>query len=475
MAAVHGHFVLFLRLALCAPLLRPEQPALDVEARALANTPYNNCNGASGSTVPQPAFHQLPTWSGSPEDFFEDYRQLHHIDAYIDHLHSTHPDVVTLKKIGTSTQGRIIRAIELTNEAGDIKPADKPCIVLMGGIHAREWISPATMVFLAQAVAGNNSNSVRKLLDHFVVTVMPSTNPDGYNYAWTTNRMWRKTRSNAVRCQNRPTDIAGVDPNRNWDYMWGVSKDDNYRRELQNPCTDVYAGPHAFSEPEVRAVADYMELRQNRSWSLSHLDNEGKILVGPGYVAAFIDYHAYAQMLLPPWSHRSGTPAAPDSDYQTGMTGAIVKAIKAASGRTFQAGADLFPSDPGTAPDWAYGRLGVRATMTVELEGSYYDPSGFCLPRTMIKDVGEEQFRALLALGDYLLEEGATPSSLIGSHARERWNELNESKARWNDFVPANTSTSMESNPASNVSVSRRAASSVLHYICLLCFLAGCV
>lgn len=463
MATMHRRFLLSLRVALCAPLLRPEQPALDAKTRSLAETPYNSCNGASGSMVPQPASHLLPTWSGHPEDFFDDYRQLHFIDAYVDYLHSTFADVVTLREIGMSSQGRSIRAIELTNEAAEIRPADKPCIVLMGGIHAREWISPATMVFLAQAVAKNTSTSVRKLLEHFVITIIPVANPDGYNYTWTTNRMWRKTRSNAVSCRNRPHDIAGVDANRNWDYMWGVTDDANYRTELQNACTEVYAGPRAFSEPEVQAIAHYIELRQNRSWSLSHLNEEGKLLVGPGYIAAFIDYHSYAQMLLPPWAHQPGTPAAPDSDYQTGLTAAMVKAIKAASGRTFQAGADLFPSDPGTAPDWAYGRLGVRATMTVELEGSYHAASGFCLPRTMIKDVGEEQFIALMTLGDYLLEHGATPSSLIGSHARERWNDL------------ANQSMSLESNSPANVNASSRATSVFLHATCLLCFLAATV
>ena len=44
----------------------------------------------------------------------------------------------------------------------------------------------------------------------------------------------------------------GADPNRNWDSHFaevGASP---------NPCSDTYPGPGAFSEPEVRAVADFV-------------------------------------------------------------------------------------------------------------------------------------------------------------------------------------------------------------------------
>jgi hypothetical protein len=44
----------------------------------------------------------------------------------------------------------------------------------------------------------------------------------------------------------------GVDLNRNWDWHWGgvgASRD---------PCSDTYAGSRAFSEPETRAVSDFL-------------------------------------------------------------------------------------------------------------------------------------------------------------------------------------------------------------------------
>jgi len=44
----------------------------------------------------------------------------------------------------------------------------------------------------------------------------------------------------------------GVDLNRNWDWHWaGVGSS-------QDPCSDTFAGSHAFSEPETRAVSDFI-------------------------------------------------------------------------------------------------------------------------------------------------------------------------------------------------------------------------
>lgn len=48
------------------------------------------------------------------------------------------------------------------------------------------------------------------------------------------------------------TECVGVDADRNWDYHWG-EKDSS-----RDPCADNYAGPHPFSEPETRAVSEFL-------------------------------------------------------------------------------------------------------------------------------------------------------------------------------------------------------------------------
>ena len=91
------------------------------------------------------------------------------------------------------------------------------------------------------------------------------------------------------------------------------------------------------------------------------------------------------------------------------MTSHINEAFFNSSGRRFHAGADVFPPDPGTGPDWAYGLLGVRATMTIELEGH-----SFCLPAVQIENVGREQWAGVKALAHFIETHGGKPSNAIG-------------------------------------------------------------
>lgn len=52
-----------------------------------------------------------------------------------------------------------------------------------------------------------------------------------------------------------------------------------------HPCDDTYCGPFPESEPEVRAVAKFLRKHKKR-------------------VKAYISIHAYAQMLLYPYSYK---------------------------------------------------------------------------------------------------------------------------------------------------------------------------
>lgn len=71
---------------------------------------------------------------------------------------------------------------------------------------------------------------------------------DGYSYAWTRDRLWRKTR----RPSSKNLLCIGADPNRNSDINWGVSSVSN------NPCSNNYPGDFAFSEPEIRDLATFV-------------------------------------------------------------------------------------------------------------------------------------------------------------------------------------------------------------------------
>lgn len=55
-----------------------------------------------------------------------------------------------------------------------------------------------------------------------------------------------------------------------------------------HPCDDTYCGPFPESEPEVKAVAKFLRKHKKR-------------------VKAYISIHAYAQMLLYPYSYKYAT------------------------------------------------------------------------------------------------------------------------------------------------------------------------
>jgi carboxypeptidase A4 len=73
-------------------------------------------------------------------------------------------------------------------------------------------------------------------------------NPDGYEYTHTNNRLWRKNRRNPEL-----GECSGTDLNRNFDIYWAG------QGTSPNPCSEIYTGTSAFSEPETQAVKDYLK------------------------------------------------------------------------------------------------------------------------------------------------------------------------------------------------------------------------
>ena len=81
--------------------------------------------------------------------------------------------------------------------------------------HAREWISPMTVMYIAERLASTYETDprVRAILDRAEFIFVPVVNTDGYVYTWTTERFWRKNR------RNNGGGSYGVDLNRNWGYQ----------------------------------------------------------------------------------------------------------------------------------------------------------------------------------------------------------------------------------------------------------------
>merc|ERR1712080_497128 len=79
--------------------------------------------------------------------------------------------------------------------------------------------------------------------------ILPSANPDGYEYSRNSDRMWRKN-----RCADHDSieGCIGVDLNRNWGFHFAEGGGDT------DKCSDEYQGPYAFSEIENQNIQNYV-------------------------------------------------------------------------------------------------------------------------------------------------------------------------------------------------------------------------
>jgi carboxypeptidase A4 len=83
------------------------------------------------------------------EDFdYGKYHTLDEINSWMNVLEKTYPKYVTVFNVSKSYEKRDIYAIKISIPTASKKPA----IWFDGGIHAREWISPATVIYMANAV-----------------------------------------------------------------------------------------------------------------------------------------------------------------------------------------------------------------------------------------------------------------------------------------------------------------------------------
>ncbi|XP_030848349.1 carboxypeptidase B [Strongylocentrotus purpuratus] len=274
-------------------------------------------------------------------------------------------------QIATSSENRAINALKISTGSG------RNVVYFQGGIHAREWVSPATLMYMTNELLTNlaNGNSQEtNLLKEFDIYIVPSLNVDGYVYTHTDNRMWRKTRSNNVG-----SVCMGVDPNRNYQYKWNGGSGSS-----GSACSDTYRGTNYNTEPEVSQTTEF----------LLNLKNQGNT------ISLFIDFHSYSQLWLSPWSYRATKP----SQYADQVEGAkqACAALQSVHGTSYTYGPSaqtLYAAD-GCSVDWGHGTLGAKYSYVVELRdtGRY----GFQLPESQIIPTGEETYAGVMALLEYV-------------------------------------------------------------------------
>lgn len=143
-----------------------------------------------------------------------------------------------------TTEGRDIFALQVSRNPGKIEGIPK--ILILGQHHARELTTQHAVLdsakdYLEKIVAGENQSTLA--VGQVAVWFVPVLNPDGLNHVMKTDRMWRKNRA------KNANGSRGVDLNRNYGFKWGACG-----MHSEDQKSEVYKGPKAMSEPEVRLM-----------------------------------------------------------------------------------------------------------------------------------------------------------------------------------------------------------------------------
>ena len=292
------------------------------------------------------------------------YHSADTLEQDLRQLSESQPEIAELQEIGRSLENRPIWALRIGERRGS-----EHKLLFMGCHHAREWVSVEVPYLLAEHLVDNASQPpVKQWLQRGEIWVAPMVNPDGHEFSRTPEtRLWRKNR--------RPNadGSIGVDPNRNYGYMWGTL---NISTSSHVPSDPTYVGPRAFSEPETQAVRN---------------------LVARELFRGVITYHSFSQLILYPWGYTlEPIPDSSDLSTMAKLAKRMQQLIHGVHGITYtpQQSSQLYLT-AGDTTDWTYGEYGIPS-FTIELRPDSIQNGGFILPPEQIQPTFEENLPAAM-------------------------------------------------------------------------------
>lgn len=290
------------------------------------------------------------------------YFYIETINEWLNNLINQYPNYLSELTLGYSYNGYPIKGIKLSKKKGNTG------IFIESGIHAREWITPAVTTFILNELITSNDTMIQEISLNFDWYIFPIVNPDGYQYTFERDRMWRKSRKPYGLC-------VGADLNRNFDIHW------NSIGSSSNPCAYDFAGSYVNSEIESSLITKFLN------------DNTQKFKI-----KTFLSLHSYSQLLMFPYGY--GPERIPNYNDLTMISKKAIAAIEKRSGRIYKAGSiyeTIYPSSGGSK-DWAYSIAQIPITFTFELRGPSNSNNLFILPANEIIETGYETLDAFLVI-----------------------------------------------------------------------------
>lgn len=327
-----------------------------------------------------PSMVNMLTYS---ELFFKDYRPLDSIEAWLDLLVQTFPDLLSIEVIGSTYEHRTYKVIHfLANPPDDGSDHErKKTVVITGGVHAREWISVSSVCYTMYEMLQYYTEHPEEhsMLDQLDFLFIPVLNPDGYVYSWLHDRLWRKNRQETTypKC-------FGIDIDHSYDYHWTKLSD--------WPCGEEYLGEVPFEAIELRIWEEFLNATN---------DNHE--------IHGYIDLHSYSQEILYPYAF-SCQQLPRDEENLIELAYGISKAIRLQSGKNYQVlpacvdkDLDLLPDlGSGSALDYMYHH---KAYWAYQLKLRDSGSHGFLLPGKYIEPVGKEVYAGIRYFCSFILRD----------------------------------------------------------------------
>ncbi len=242
-------------------------------------------------------------------------------------------DLTTLSGAQKTHDKRGIFALKVSDNVD--KNEDEPAILLAASHHARELTTPVLVFDAIDRILKSyaTDTQIKALVDDHEIFFVPCVNPDGVNWVWTTDNLWRKNR--------RPNGGSsyGVDNNRNYPFLWGSCGSST------STTSQTYRGPSAGSEPENQTMMAF-----SRSYRPE----------------IYLDFHSYGREVLFTYAPCATVSAA---------VKALIDRYKDSLRAPMQYATRL-PSGSGEAPEWHWsdgGTMSFLTEMNTSFQPAYTD------------------------------------------------------------------------------------------------------